>query len=72
MKTKGEFETAKTMYKKALELNDTDDYARHELTKLNMITDPKVNQEVEKLLINLADQKVKVKPGHNASNCDII
>lgn len=70
MKSKGEFETAKMMYGRALEMNEKDAYSRNELTKLNAITDPNIDKEVERVIIKLAEQRAKLSSG--SRHCDIV
>lgn len=70
MKTKGEFETAKMMYGRALEMNENDTYSKNELTKLNAITDPKVEEEVERVIIKLAEQRARLSS--KSRHCDIV
>jgi len=59
MKTKGEFETAKEMYRKALRMNNSDSYARIELMKLNIITEPRVAGPLDDALVELGSKIVK-------------
>jgi len=70
MKAKGEFETAKMMYERALEINENDMYLKKELTKLNAITDPKIEEEVERVIIKLAEQRARLSS--TSRHCDIV
>lgn len=57
MKSKGEFETAKLLYSRAIKIEGCDPYARAELTKLNAITNEKVARGLDELLLEIANQK---------------
>lgn len=70
LKSKGNFETAKQMYKRALELNASDLYTKSELIKLDTITDPEIVEELERVLIELSEKTVK--HDKRFSHCDII
>jgi hypothetical protein len=59
MKAKGEFETAKKMYRKALLMNSSDGYAKTEISKLNVITEPRVVGSLDDILVRLASKTAK-------------
>jgi len=56
MKVKGEFETAKKLYRRAVAIED-DNYTRNELLKLSIITNKKMTECLEGLLIELGGQE---------------
>jgi len=57
MKSKGDFEGAKSKYLKAIQLNPNDAYSKEELAKINKMTDPDVNAKIEEIIVDLAEQK---------------
>lgn len=57
MKTKGEFETAKELYGKAIQLNNKDPYPKFELAKLNVITTEEINEDLQDVIVKLSEQR---------------
>lgn len=56
MKAKGEFETAKKLYKRAI-IIENDPYSKGELIKLNVITNENMSKCLEDLALELAKKK---------------
>ena len=72
MKTKGEFETAKEMYQKAIEMNDEDTYSKEELAKLEIFTQAAISSEIDEILVDLAERRAELNPKARDGTCGIL
>ena len=61
MKKKGEFETAKQMYRRALEMDRKNPYANQELIKLIAITEEKMAANLNELILEISERRIRKK-----------
>ena len=54
MKSKGEFESARQMYKKSLELKD-DRYCKSEIAKLDLITNKDISITLQDAIVEMSE-----------------
>ena len=71
-KVKGEFEAAKEKYRKALLLDEKNDYAMNELTKLEYFMEPQTESTVDEFVVNMYERKVELENPKEARNRDCI
>ncbi len=70
MKAKGEFQTAKELYLKALSLDENDVYSRNEIAKIDLMTYPPTEKAVEDFIIAVAEEKDRQSARKRGENYD--
>ncbi len=69
MKARGDFETAKEMFGRALAIDGECRYARDELDKLNAFTEPQTAVALEDWIVDLSVRKAELDAPKHRDDC---